>query len=768
MEARLLADDSEPKATSQDSQSQTNDPQDEGSRPAGDGGSGKGVAAQEKEHEPEENQVATNFDVDARDLAVARYTHLKVLHDFVKDELSDVLDLRSKIANSTLENIHFEDLWHLFKPGDVIYSTENGHDQLYKVYFITGGQSLKRSRTTDEITEINNLRDKLRYWTPPPPGGKDEDDEETIEKMLREEGSGIGTWTPFKVDCYMMAFDGERCGPVDVCKKIRAYQGERAITSLPMYPLRFHPKKDELLQTMLERGRKFLFAGGHKSYDGRTLSRTKDESQVEIQSDVYIDFDAFYQDFPHKKPTLGRILRSRQNLAEVQEFSAPDSTRYRSLSGHELDAKLSDDFLTMNRLTLEKFKPEEDQISDDVLCLMPHYVVGYAFQLRKWFHLDIDLVKDINRESASARAAGFDDLVISKRYRDLLVALVDSHASGLQRGKEKIKHPNPMPTQIDLVRGKGQGLIILLHGPPGSGKTSTAETIAAYTRRPLYSITCGDIGTAPDIVEKNLLEHTRRADKWGCVLLLDEADVFLYYAGILFLTTNRPGVIDEAFKSRVHISLRYPGVDLESTKKQWSNILNRLEADNKSAEVKVVFDKEALLDFAQRHFDRCEREGVTWNGRQIRNAFQTALALGHYERLAKIREAGMTPEEAMATGKKKWRTVKLTKANFANIAKTAREFEQYIETLRGSDSVNARESELRYDEWDPDQPRARKQYPVAGSAKDAVHQLHANVGASRAHAGKGKKAARVEHPPSEEEEEESAESDDLSEDDDED
>jgi DNA polymerase III delta prime subunit len=84
-------------------------------------------------------------------------------------------------------------------------------------------------------------------------------------------------------------------------------------------------------------------------------------------------------------------------------------------------------------------------------------------------YLDIELVRDIDRESANARAAGFDDLVIPKRYRDLLVALVDNHASGLQRGIEKSKH-----AQIDIVRGKGQGLIILLHGPPGSGKTSTA------------------------------------------------------------------------------------------------------------------------------------------------------------------------------------------------------------------------------------------------------------------------------------------------------
>ena len=50
-----------------------------------------------------------------------------------------------------------------------------------------------------------------------------------------------------------------------------------------------------------------------------------------------------------------------------------------------------------------------------------------------------------------------------------------------------------------------------------------------------------------------------------------------YYAGILFLTTNRLGGIDEAFKSRIHISLRYPSVDLVSTKQMWTNIMNRRE-----------------------------------------------------------------------------------------------------------------------------------------------------------------------------------------------
>ena len=139
--------------------------------------------------------------------------------------------------------------------------------------------------------------------------------------------------------------------------------------------------------------------------------------------------------------------------------------------------------------------------------------------------LDIDFIRPIDHHPHT----GFDYLVIPQQYKDLLLALVDNHTSGMQRRQEKLmKQARALNKgNVDIVPGKGQGLIVLLHGPPGSGKTSTAETIAAYTRRPLYSITCGDIGLDPETVESQLIAHTKRADKWGCVLLLDEADVFL-------------------------------------------------------------------------------------------------------------------------------------------------------------------------------------------------------------------------------------------------
>ena len=78
------------------------------------------------------------------------------------------------------------------------------------------------------------------------------------------------------------------------------------------------------------------------------------------------------------------MLRSKQNFAEVEDMSAPGVNMLRPMTGHEIDSKVSDTFMAEHRLSLERFKPKEDRISPDCLCLMPHYVVGYAFHLRQW------------------------------------------------------------------------------------------------------------------------------------------------------------------------------------------------------------------------------------------------------------------------------------------------------------------------------------------------------------------------------------------------
>ena len=79
----------------------------------------------------------------------------------------------------------------------------------------------------------------------------------------------------------------------------------------------------------------------------------------------------------------------------------------------------------------------------------------------------------------------------------------------------------------DFVRGKGTGLVILLHGVPGVGKTTTAEAVALDNRKPLFALTSGDLGSTSRDVEVALRDTFRLAAMWDCVLLLDEADLFL-------------------------------------------------------------------------------------------------------------------------------------------------------------------------------------------------------------------------------------------------
>ena len=145
----------------------------------------------------------------------------------------------------------------------------------------------------------------------------------------------------------------------------------------------------------------------------------------------------------------------------------------------------------------------------------------------------------------------------------------------------------------DIVGGKGQSMNILSEGPPGTGKTATAEVFAEFKERPLYSVQCSQLGTQPEQVEKNLRVVLDRANRWDAILLLDEADVYIRRRGtdiqqnaivgtflrvleyakcIMFLTTNLPDDVDDAIASRCIARLRYdaPGPELQA--RIWRNL----------------------------------------------------------------------------------------------------------------------------------------------------------------------------------------------------
>ena len=142
----------------------------------------------------------------------------------------------------------------------------------------------------------------------------------------------------------------------------------------------------------------------------------------------------------------------------------------------------------------------------------------------------------------------------------------------------------------DIVSGKSGGTTVLCSGPAGVGKTLTAEVYSEIIQRPLYRVHSGQLGLNVGEMEKVLRETLTRAQRWGAVMLIDEADVYIkrrddniaanavvgvflrvleYFNGLLFLTTNRVDDIDEAIISRCIAVIRYHQPTQEERYRIW-------------------------------------------------------------------------------------------------------------------------------------------------------------------------------------------------------
>ena len=216
---------------------------------------------------------------------------------------------------------------------------------------------------------------------------------------------------------------------------------------------------------------------------------------------------------------------------------------------------------------------------DPFLLLLRSSIDGFNMQNKRMEELEVSRISDVtwNKEA-------FDNLGVEPFTKTIIKALVMQ-----QLEKEK---------GTDVVAGKGQGLIVLLHGGPGTGKTFTVASVAEIAENPLYRVTCGDLGTDPTQVEKYLESVLYLGKIWNCVVLLNEADVYLEersmeslarnalvsvflrvlecYEGILILTTNRVGMFDESFKSRIQLALHYEKLKLKDRKIIWDKFFPAL------------------------------------------------------------------------------------------------------------------------------------------------------------------------------------------------
>lgn len=97
---------------------------------------------------------------------------------------------------------------------------------------------------------------------------------------------------------------------------------------------------------------------------------------------------------------------------------------------------------------------KQDENWEDIqLLICPPRILGYHLKGKRWVELDVENIKTIGKLRDDS---AFASLQLNKGQKTLIEKLVNNHASVTEKD----------PSMGDHMQGKGNGLVILLHGPP--------------------------------------------------------------------------------------------------------------------------------------------------------------------------------------------------------------------------------------------------------------------------------------------------------------
>ena len=475
----------------------------------------------------------------------------------------------------------------------------------------------------------------------------------------------------FVIELWNIQFDG---ADGTFLRRVRStvivprFEGSRAIKTLQVIPSDVHDKFDggELRRRLERRGKKYLSIlrepAAHREYD---------DPRSGYNGQIIIDPVAYMQNFSE-----------REFLALDLVADGGGGKKFRGLT----DFSRSD---------------SETSRINEVYVLLPRSIEGLGLKTKKWMVFEIDYI--------SERAP----VPLLNQLENDLVLVSDADKESLRtvlpKGEKFVGDSS------DFVHGKGGGKIFLLYGPPGTGKTLTVECVANDTRRPLLSLTVQDVvmESRRDI-EANLRQWFTLAAKWDAILLIDEADLFLeqrregslernslstvflrtmeYYEGVLFLTTNRAGHIDDSFISRITCPIAYHPLSLEAKSKIVKKFIRKYE---ETGTIEIQERAESYL------IEHC----AELNGRQLRNVLQNAVAMAEVQQRSERKLAHQSgragqqlPEVKVVLVK--WHHVKAAVERQAN-------FMSYLNKLKGKDEYARARSKQDYLSAPPT-PRGRE------------------------------------------------------------
>jgi SpoVK/Ycf46/Vps4 family AAA+-type ATPase len=165
---------------------------------------------------------------------------------------------------------------------------------------------------------------------------------------------------------------------------------------------------------------------------------------------------------------------------------------------------------------------------------------------------------------------------------------------------------------------QGRGLLALLCGPPGTGKTMSAQVIAAALGVDLFRIDLAAVVSKwVGETSRNIDRLLARAARLDVVLLFDEADALFgrrteirdandrfantdtgyllqaieSYRGVALLASNRKLDIDPAFLRRLRYVLDYPVPEEAERRRMWRGMIEALAGPARAVELRGELDR---------------------------------------------------------------------------------------------------------------------------------------------------------------------------------
>lgn len=435
--------------------------------------------------------------------------------------------------------VHFDDIGCLFKPGDLVYVP---HKALCKAVEEDIDILDLAGRMRESPQEKSTHQKIWRFYS-----GKTSRNHEVYEDSKDE----------FIAKLYYLEYDGATYGAVRCSFNMSRFSGEKDVTELDIYPLRFCDDWRKTLDHDIEERRQVVdnISHWHMALEGWSLitdplgipvidmkkswtTQVRQARPEYIQGQVIVDFrEAWNSDPQYAKFFLDLEPKAHSRKASrINQYASPHKITTWSDRKRQKVIRISNDILVVSNrgypmaeydeylktdpYVREATRPHQPPKGDDI-ALVPLRVFVYALRKRKFVPVDGRLLTRIPLETGA-----FDQLQLPTEHKRIIQAAVQSHLRRQLIERQIEKQGNTQVQSQDFIPGKGRGLLIMMHGEPGVGKTATAEAVAQVTRRPLFPISCSDIPINWDF-EESLDEIFRLAHLWDCVLLMDEADVIL-------------------------------------------------------------------------------------------------------------------------------------------------------------------------------------------------------------------------------------------------